>query len=93
MSLALDHVLNPDHDALKHPAVFEGADGAFFCVHCAAQRQVREPKGRIMFADKSHRPARYGGQAETTRLIVIEAKGVALPQARQLASVARSDKR
>lgn len=53
MSLALDHVLNPDHDALKHPTVFEGADGAFFCVHCAAQRQVREPKRRIMFADKA----------------------------------------
>lgn len=38
MSLTVDHVLNPDHDALKHSAVFEGADGNFFCVHCASER-------------------------------------------------------
>lgn len=38
MSLMMDHILNPDHDALKHSAVFEGADGNLFCVHCASER-------------------------------------------------------
>eukprot|EP00903_Cladosiphon_okamuranus_P005498 g5479.t1 len=45
-SLAVVHVLNPDHDALKHSAVFEEADGSFFCVHCAAERYTCAPAFR-----------------------------------------------
>lgn len=41
LSFAVDHVVNPDHDALKHRAVFQGVDGNFFCVECASERWVR----------------------------------------------------
>lgn len=41
-SPVLDHVLNPDHDALAHSAVFSGSEGNLYCVHCAADRQVHK---------------------------------------------------
>lgn len=36
--LVLDHVLNPDHDALAHSAVFSASEGNLFCLHCASER-------------------------------------------------------
>lgn len=36
--LLLDHVINPNHDALGHSAVFSGSQGNLFCVHCASDR-------------------------------------------------------
>lgn len=36
--ILLDHVLNSDHDALLHSAVFSGSHGTLFCVHCASER-------------------------------------------------------
>ncbi|CAN0283940.1 unnamed protein product, partial [Ectocarpus sp. 8 AP-2014] len=44
--ILLDHVLNSDHDALLHSAVFSGSHGTLFCVHCASDRYNSAPNFR-----------------------------------------------
>lgn len=59
--LLLDHVINPNHDALGHSAVFSGPEGNLFCVHCASERLSR----RCLFAYSpvfSLRPSRQSSR-------------------------------